>query len=119
MSNVEYNWLMEPFDEIVTLRSRLRAFLSWRITSTIWIRQKGLRRDALRHLEDLLSTLKALLQERQRRLASLLCWETISRKWRHGPVCHKALNEALGYMDLKRKEEFILRLANGFLCPGV
>lgn len=70
-------WRKDSFDKLASLKERLAKIpeLSDYVAYTELL-TKGLRKEALKHIEDLLSTLRALPKERQRVLASLLCRET-------------------------------------------
>jgi hypothetical protein len=75
-NNMHY-WRQDSFDKLSSLKERLAgtpelaAYVSY-----IEFLDRGLRQEGLKHIEDLISTLRALPLERQRHIASLLCRET-------------------------------------------
>lgn len=85
-----HHWRKASFDKLASLKERLAGVpeLSDYVSYTELL-ARGLRKEALKHIEDLLSTLRALPHERQRSLASLLCRET------EGETGHRLLPEPL------------------------
>ncbi len=70
-------WRKDSFDKLGSLKEILAGVPELSdYVSYIELLDRGLRKEALKHIEDLLSSLRALPHDRQRYLASLLCRET-------------------------------------------
>jgi hypothetical protein len=83
-------WRKDSFDRLETIKQRLTGIPELAdYLAYVEFLGRGLRRDALKHIEDLLSTLRSLPKERQRYLASFLCRQT------EGETGHRLLPEPL------------------------
>ena len=70
-------WRKDSFAKLDSLKQRLAGIPELAdYVRYAELLARGLRKEALKHIEDLLSTLRALPNERQRSLASFLCRET-------------------------------------------
>ncbi len=70
-------WRQDSFDTLDHLQKRFAAIPELSdYVRYIELLGQGLRKEALKHIEDLVSTLRALPADRQRHFASLLCRET-------------------------------------------
>ena len=70
-------WRKDSFDKLDSLRQRLSCVPELaEYVRYLELLSLGLRKDALKHIEDLLSTIRALPNSKQREIASILCRET-------------------------------------------
>ena len=70
-------WRQDSFDTLEHIQKRFAGIPELSdYVRYIELLAKGLRKEALKHIEDLVSTLRALSAEQQRHFASLLCRET-------------------------------------------
>jgi hypothetical protein len=72
-----YYWRQTSFDTLEHIQKRFAGIPELSdYVRYIELLAKGLRKEALKHIEDLVSTLHALPEDQQRHFASLLCRET-------------------------------------------